>query len=77
MPVLYSWTALLKKRRDAAILFSRSVSSACNCWKLALGLEVPDRPLQARTSGASAAGEHVFGRGLLRRPCAVTAALRA
>ena len=29
-------TALLKKRRDAAILFSRSESSACNCWKLVL-----------------------------------------
>src|SRR4051794_14831916 len=38
MPVLYSWTALLKKRRLAAILFSRSDSSACSCWKLALAL---------------------------------------
>src|SRR6267154_839258 len=38
MPVLYSWTALLKKRRLAAILFSRSASSLANCWKLALAL---------------------------------------
>src|SRR3954452_18492100 len=38
IPVLYSWTALLKKRRLAAILFSRSDSSLCNCWKLALAL---------------------------------------
>ncbi len=35
---LYSCTALLKKRRAAAILFSRSESSACNCWKFALAL---------------------------------------
>ena len=38
MPVLYSWTALLKKRRLAAILFSRSDSSLASCWKLALAL---------------------------------------
>ncbi len=38
MPVLYSCTALLKKRREAAILFSRSVSSACSSWKLVLAL---------------------------------------
>src|SRR5271169_4520560 len=38
MPVLYSWTALLKKRRLAAILFSRSDNSLANCWKLALAL---------------------------------------
>src|SRR6185437_12029150 len=38
MPVLYSWTALLKKRRLAAILFSRSESSLASCWKLALAL---------------------------------------
>src|SRR5665213_139879 len=38
MPVLYSWTALLKKRRLAAILFSRSDSSPASCWKLALAL---------------------------------------
>src|SRR6266446_9442468 len=36
MPVLYSWTALLKKRRLAAILFSRSDNSLASCWKLAL-----------------------------------------
>src|SRR5205823_2587329 len=38
MPVLYSWTALLKRRRLAAILFSRSESSPASCWKLALAL---------------------------------------
>src|SRR6202021_1792939 len=38
MPVLYSWTALLKNRRLAAILFSRSDSSLASCWKLALAL---------------------------------------
>src|SRR5262249_45367922 len=38
MPVLYSCTVLLKKRRAAAILFSISESSACSCWKLALAL---------------------------------------
>src|SRR6185437_16010087 len=38
MPVLYSCTALLKKRRLAAILFSRSDSSFASCWKLALAL---------------------------------------
>src|ERR1043165_10118843 len=43
MPVLYSWTALLKKRRLAAILFSRSDSSPASCWKLALALRSGDR----------------------------------
>ena len=38
MPVLYSWTALLKKRRAAASLFSMSESSLCNCWKFVLAL---------------------------------------
>src|SRR5262249_815212 len=38
MPVLYSCTALLKKRRAAAILFSMSLSSACSCWKFWLAL---------------------------------------
>src|SRR6201981_3033931 len=38
MLVLYSWTALLKKRRLAAILFSRSDNSLASCWKLALAL---------------------------------------
>ena len=31
-------SALLKKRRLAAILFSRSESSPASCWKLALAL---------------------------------------
>src|SRR5262249_54162481 len=38
MPVVYSCTALLKKRRAAAILFSMSESWACNCWKFWLAL---------------------------------------
>jgi len=35
---LYSETALLKKRRAAASLFSTSVSSDWSCWKLVLAL---------------------------------------
>ena len=38
MAALYSGTALLKKRRAAAILFSRSDSSACSCRKFWLAL---------------------------------------
>ena len=38
MPGWYSWTAVLKKRRLAAIVFSRSDSSEASCWKLALAL---------------------------------------
>ena len=40
MPVLYSWTALLKKRRLAAILFSRSDSSLGQLLEIGVGLEV-------------------------------------
>ena len=66
MPVLYSCTALLKKRRDAAILFSRSVSSACNCWKFGVGLEI-GIGFGQREQLAQRAGQHVLGRRLLRR----------
>mgnify|MGYP007054661945 CR=1 FL=1 len=38
-PVLYSLTALLKKRRAAASLFSMSLNSFCNCWKLELAFK--------------------------------------
>jgi len=79
MPVLYSCTALLKKRREAAILFSRSVSSACNCWKFLVGLQV-GIGLGKREDLTQRAGQCILGSAsaLLRRnPCAVIAELRA
>ncbi len=40
MAALYSWTALLKKRREAAILFSRSEKVALQLLEILAGLEV-------------------------------------
>ena len=66
MPVLYSWTALLKKRRLAAILFSRSDSSLGKLLEVGVGLEVRIG-LRQRDQPPERAGELVFGGGDLRR----------
>src|SRR5262249_37751395 len=49
MPVLYSCTALLKKRRAAAILFSMSESWAWSCWKFWLALRSGEASLRANS----------------------------
>ena len=67
MPVLYSCTELLKKRRAAASLFSMSESSVCSCWKFALALR-SGIGLGQREQAAQRAGQLAFGGGDLRRP---------
>ena len=66
MPVLYSCTALLKNRRDAAILFSMSDDLGLELLEVLVGLEVRVG-LRQREHLAKRAGQHVLRRGLLRR----------
>ena len=68
MEALYSWTALLKKRRAAAILFSRSESSDCRCEEILVGLQV-GIGLGEGEELAERAGQHVL-RLRLRRGAA-------
>jgi hypothetical protein len=63
---LYSCTALLKKRRAAAILFSMIGQLRLQLLEIGAGLEVRIG-LRQREELAQRAGEHVLGRRLLRR----------
>ena len=67
MPVLYSCTALLKKRRAAASLFSMSDKLRLQLLEVLVGLEVRIG-LRQREQLPQRAGEHVLGRGLLLDP---------
>ena len=63
MPVLYSCTALLKKRRAAASLFSISDSSRLELLEVLVGLEVRIG-LAQREQLAQSTRQHILGRSL-------------
>jgi hypothetical protein len=71
-----SATALLKKRRAAAILVSSALSSPCSDRKFVLAFEVPDRALRQREQPPGRARELRLRAEAACGPCAGDGALR-